>query len=87
MDCMTVSEVNGNASPSRSLMCERRDDVKGPRLVSLCRRSAVDDRVRGLQRRGGVLRTATVLTALHRMHVLNLGRAPLATPQQELPTL
>jgi hypothetical protein len=46
--------------------------------------SAVDDWNRDLQRRDGVLRTATVLTTLHRMHVLNPGRTPLATPQQEL---
>jgi len=38
MDCMTAFEVNGSASPRRSLMRERRDDVKDPRRVSLCRR-------------------------------------------------
>jgi hypothetical protein len=46
--------------------------------------SAVEDRNRGLQRRDGVLHTATVLTTLHRKHILNAGHAPLATPQQEL---
>jgi hypothetical protein len=84
MDCMTALEVSCSEPPKGSPHGERLDDVKDPRRSCRADDSAVEDRNRGLQRRDGVLRTATVLTTLHRMHVLNNGRTPLATPQQEL---
>jgi len=35
---MTAFEVSCSEPPRRSLICERRDDVKDPRLVLPCRR-------------------------------------------------